>query len=217
MKSQVDKKTDEHNNSTPEPYSEEDPTEVYKREFQRKRWEKEQQEKQHALKWNSKIHAWLRTLAFPILAFAFTLVLDSIVPPNIISEKGLEGWQRGYGRRSRVYTSYIQTQSFIVAVPNEIHVNYPYYAENKPPLIIEVSPLFKIPKQVTVTIDNVRYVAMVGETIFHWIPFHYLLLISSVLAIWKKNYSWTSYIFSSATVILMCLVALRWLQSEGLL
>jgi curved DNA-binding protein CbpA len=137
---------------------EEDPVEAYKREFKRKRWEKEKLEKERRLHNEKLVHRFLRFIAMPLLAIALSLLIDSLLPANVYSEKAEDGWQRRFGKgRGKTYVSYMRTHSFILAVPSQIHVNYPYYEKDKPPLIIEVSPVFNIPKQITVTLGESVY------------------------------------------------------------
>lgn len=59
---------------TPPP--EEDPMEVYKREYKRKRWEREKKEREEKLARKKAIYRVLRWLHFPVLVFGAMLMLN---------------------------------------------------------------------------------------------------------------------------------------------
>jgi DnaJ-domain-containing protein 1 len=192
---------------------EEDPVEAYKREFKRKRWEKEKREKEQKLQREKLVMKYLRFAAMPLLAFAILLVIDSLLPPHVYSEVADEGWQESTGGKHRTLMSYMRTHSFKLTVPHSIHVNYPYFDDKKPPLIIEASPILAIPERIAVTMGNSKYQARVEDTVFYWIPFHYLLLISAAFTVWRKEHSWFTYVASGFPVIIFCLILLRFWQA----
>lgn len=55
---------------------EEDPMEVYKREFKRKRWEREKKEREEKLARKKAIYRVLRALHVPVLVFGVILMLN---------------------------------------------------------------------------------------------------------------------------------------------
>lgn len=131
----------------------EDPVESYKRTFKRKRWEEERKRKEEtearAAYWQPRIYNVMRFISFPILAFAFVLVLDNLLPAAVYQEVAEFGYQvrSGRGRRTQgALVSHIKTAHFDVRVPHELHLNYPYFEDNKPALKISITPIFKIPR-----------------------------------------------------------------------
>jgi hypothetical protein len=190
---------------------EEDPVEAYKREFKRKRWEREKQERQRMLSFQQRIFKIVRRVTVPIMALACVLIVDSILPERVYHEEAEVGWQKRFGKGSNAtYGSYMQTKSFVLAVPHELHLNYPYYdVDRKQPLAIEVSPIFGIPKRITVVIDGEEYRAKVLDTVYYFIPLHYLLFASALITLSQKRYSRFNYVLSFCPLILLCLILLK--------
>ena len=58
------------------PQREEDPLEVYKREYKRKRWEREKKEREQTLARKNAIYLVMRWLHFPVLVFGALLMLN---------------------------------------------------------------------------------------------------------------------------------------------
>ena len=190
-------------------YFEEDPIEAYKREFKRKRWEREKLQKERRLRNEQSTFRIMRITSMPILLFAVVLVADSLLPANVYSEIAEEGWQKRFGRRGmKTYVSYMRTKSFVMAVPHEIHLNYPYY-DNKVPLTIEASPIFNIPERVTTKIGEQKYSGRVSDTVYYLVPFQYLLFLSALYTVWRKQYSKLNYYLSFVPLLILCLVILR--------
>jgi hypothetical protein len=184
---------------------EEDPREVYRREYvERKRKEtalKREQARQRQVKTvarEKKVYRVVRLLTFPILAFAIVLEIDRFLPVDIYEEVGEVGWQKRYGGRrgsghGELY-SFMQTQHFTMGVPDELHVNYDYWADEKERLIVAASPLLRTPLSVTYRIDNQRYIADVDYTIYtQVVPLHYFLLASALFTVVTRKYSRLTY------------------------
>ena len=140
----------------PEPVftQEEDSQEAYRREYILKK----QRDKEEAEQWDvsqkQTIFRIMRWVNFAILGYAGLLMIDYFLPGKIYEEVGIMGWQErhGGGRRSRgaIY-SYMQTDHFILNVPDELHVSYDYNATVKQPLFIKTTIVFKIPTTVHCT------------------------------------------------------------------
>lgn len=176
---------------------EEDPIEAYKREFKRKRWEKEQAAKERRVKREMITYRVMGAVAFPMLAFALILVLDNVLPRRVYQEPGLAGWQErigGYRRSRGVLISYMETPHFFMQVPHELHVNYPYYDVDKPPLTIAATPIFDIARSVSYIHNDMGLRYEIGGTV-HSNPAQlpWLLLISSAFVVYKNEYSMLNY------------------------
>ncbi|HTJ48671.1 MAG TPA: hypothetical protein VL443_04380 [Cyclobacteriaceae bacterium] len=193
---------------------EEDPVEIYKREFKRKRWEKEQAQKAKTEQYRRTSHKYFRFLAFPAALFALILIIDKYLPGNVYQETVDKGWQErtGGSRRSRgELISFMQTENFELAVPHEIHLHYPYNESNRPPLLIAVSPIFKIPLHATVDMNNKQYKFDILETIHSfYLPLTWMLLITSLVCIYFKQYSWSTYTFAFVPAIILFAIYLKW-------
>src|SRR5437868_1953461 len=76
----------------------EDPVEAYKREFQRKRFEKEKDARERQIRADRNIFKIVHTITLPILAFAMFLIVDDLLPSNVYHEVAEMGWQESAGR-----------------------------------------------------------------------------------------------------------------------
>lgn len=127
---------------------EEDPREIYRREYILKKQRDKEEAEQRDLNRKQTIFRVMRWVNFAILGYAGLLMIDHFLPGKIYKEVGIMGWQErhGGGRRSRgtIY-SYMQTDHFILNVPDELHVGYDYNAAVKQPLLIKTTVIFKIP------------------------------------------------------------------------
>ena len=191
----------------------EDPIEAYKKEFKRKRWEKEQRAKERRIKREKNTYRVMRVVAFPILAFAFLLVLDDLLPPSVHQEIPIAGWQErlgSYRRHTRgELISYMQTPHFYMQVPHQLHLNYPYYDVDKPPVTIAATPIFDIPRSLSYIHNDVGVRYEVGGTI-HSIPVQlpWLLLISSAFVVYRKEYSMLNYALCLLPLLILAIVLL---------
>lgn len=146
-----------------------------------------------------------------MLAFAILIVSDSLLPSNTFYEVAEMGWQESYSRKGvRWYTSYMQTKSFEFAVPNQIHINYPYYDSNKEALMIKASPILNIPQMVSVRVGDAIYEAKIRYTIYSWpIPLHFLLLISAAFSVWKRAFTNVNYTLCFVPALVFCFIILK--------
>lgn len=177
---------------------EDDPIEAYKREFKRKRWEKEQAAKARALSRQKVAYKVLRTLTFPILLFALLIVLDGFLPFVPHEEIPIAGWQereRGGKYSKGALISYLQTPGFYVRVPHRFHLNYPYYDDLRPPVTIYTSAIFDVPRHVYSTFGGYNWRVEIPNTIHsHIFPIKWMLLLSSLFVVARKKFSHLDYV-----------------------
>ncbi|MFD1003490.1 hypothetical protein ACFQ21_29465 [Ohtaekwangia kribbensis] len=148
--------------------------------------------------WQKSIFRFFRRLSFLFLAIATLLVIDFYLPSIIIKETAIEGWQQREGatRSLKNYdpgklVSYMRTKDFTIAVPHPVHLNYDYYSDEKPIVIFEFTPILKTAKAIGLS-NYEMYPA--PKTIYSFgIPLHYLLLVSSLFTVLRKNYSRLNY------------------------
>lgn len=186
---------------------EEDPREVYRREYIAKKKEKDRKKKEEENRKLAKFEAGMKIvyramwfITVPISVFALLLIIDRYLPQDEYNEAAELGWQKRMGKSSHYrrpslsrgeLVSYMKTEHFIIAVPDDIHVEYDYYSPSKEILQISVSPIFKIPSTVSLRHKGNYVTADIERTIFSY-PFkiaHYLLLLSSLFIVLRKNYS----------------------------
>lgn len=181
----------------------EDPREAYRREYINAKREEARKKKEETNRKLVKFEARMKVvyrviwfLTFPILAFALLLAIDRYVPQIEYREVAELGWQKRLGsnrlrptRRGEL-VSFMKTKHFVIAVPDEIHVNYDYYAPTKETLAISVSPIFDIPLTVSLNHNGAYHTTDIERTIFsNRFKVHYLLLITSLFMVFRKEYS----------------------------
>ena len=181
----------------------EDPREAYRREYINRKREEARKKKVETNRKLVKFEASMKLvykviwfLTFPILAFALLPVIDRYLPQVEYHEVAESGWQKRLGgnrlrpsRRGEL-VSFMKTKHFIIAVPDEIHVNYDYYATTKETLVISVSPIFDIPSTVSLNHNGAYRTADIEKTIFsNRFKVHYLLLLTSLFMVFRKEYS----------------------------
>jgi hypothetical protein len=188
----------------------EDVREVYRREYiNRKREEErlkkteEQRLSEQAVVVRKILYKVIRLLSFPVLGLATVLIIDSMLPEVNHHEPAEIGWQERHGRRSSSeLVSYMKTEHFVMAVPDEVHVGYDYYAKKREVLTIVASPIFKIPKRIYFTRNDLYQEALVQQTIYTSRTLLYILLSSSLFIILRKNYSELNFVLCFLHVIL---------------
>jgi hypothetical protein len=168
-----------------EPVIEETPQEIYRREYLKRRHERERIEREEILGWQikrdqvyQKIHWALRMLAIPVALYGFMLVVDSFLPRKVYHEIG---W---YGDNQ-----YMQTTTFLIEVPSEIYVKYDF--EKPVPLNISTTPIFKKLKEASFTIDNQHYIWDISSWFRTFTEA--LLLICSFYVASEKEYTRKKY------------------------
>jgi hypothetical protein len=192
---------------------EEDPREIYRREYIRKKNEKVRLQKIRTVR-NEKLTMRLfRFMAFPILLFAFLLIIDFYLPEDRISEVVEYGWQEtsGRGRYSRgsVLHSYMQTEHFSFPVDHQLHLDYPYYEPNKPPIVLRMTPLFQTIKSISTEINGrVWYSTGIGTIYSFIIPLHWIMFFSALFTVLRKAYELATYSLCFLPVLLLAFVLL---------
>jgi hypothetical protein len=176
-----------------EPEVEEDPVEAYKREFKRKRREEEKRKKEQRLKWEMLLYKSMRFVCFPIFAFAILLVVDDFLPRVTYNEVAERGWQErrsGSRRHQGPLSSYIHTQHFTLSVPDNVVLEYPFTDDKKPPLKISATPIFRVPRDVSYTLNYTdNYFGIYGTIHAIPLPIPWLLLINSLIVVLNKRHS----------------------------
>ncbi len=149
-----------------------------------------------------------------MLAFALVIIVDYYLPQVEYREVAESGWQRRLGARKSSkprrtgsrgeLVSYMKTKHFIIAVPDEIHIDYDYYATNKKVLTIAVSPIFNIPSTLSLEKDGLYYTVDIERTIFsNRGKVHFLLFIFSLFIVLRKDYSELNFCISIIPPLLL--------------
>ena len=175
--------------------SSEEELEEYKREFQRKRWEREQEKKAAHERQQHQLHRVAWYLAFPIFIFSLILVIDDLIPAKQLMEQVLRGWQeRGVAsRRHRgELKSFMQTTHYKIRVSHDVHLSYPYYQTNKPAIHLSITPIFNIPRFFSIGAET-KTCEVLATVHSIPIPFPWLLLVSCAITLLLKDFSKLAY------------------------
>lgn len=197
--------------------AQEDPNETYRREFLRKRSEKEQQERENE-KWLKELGEGFKKQIFEVsrwpaillLLYACVTILDTRLPADAYEEKAEDGWQVNVSSRKspvNVYKSFMKTKSFQFSVPNDVHVGYEY-TFNPVPLKIYVTPILKRINKVE--LENKQQFYSWSPRSIYTIILEYALLISCVMALILKKYSNRNYYLRLTPLIITFLLILIW-------
>ena len=180
----------------PEPAYEQDPREINRMEYIRKKNEGAKIERARKEQLERRIFTFFRWISFPSLVFATLLVGDFYLPAVKYDESAEKGWQeiirRKYNRSE--LKSYMQTRHFAFRVPHEVHLNYPYLEEVRPLLQIHVTPIFKTVKVIELQLDGNSIEFLNAETIYALaFPIHWALLLSSLFTVVRREFSLATY------------------------
>jgi hypothetical protein len=172
-------------------FNSQDGAEAYREEYLRKFWEKKNSERAREQKRIDNMYRFFRVLAFPIALFAILLIIDKWLPPNTRVEHVESGGQRLFRmKHSSILESYIHTESFLLRVPHQAHLKYPYSDQWRPPLNIKLTRIFDVPIFADYTANDINYSFEIMDTI-HTIalPLPWLLLISAGYICFAREYS----------------------------
>lgn len=181
---------------------EEDPVEVYKREFKKRKADEARKKSQEKHARQARAYAFYRWCCYPIAVFSFLVILDYFLPAERVVEVPIEGYQvvrGGSGLRhsgSRSVWSYIETTQHHVRVPNFVHLNYDYYADEKKPLLLEFTSVFGTFKRIGVAQGDV-FLMYSSQTFVYFplaFPLPYLIIGLCIFFIRRKDY--TPIVFS---------------------
>jgi curved DNA-binding protein CbpA len=190
----------------------EDPVEVYKREFKRKRWEEERAEKIRKENKRANTHRIMRFVTMPILIFAVVLMADRWLPEKTIEEVAESGFPEidsTQGSFSQHSICYMSTAHFTFRVDNHFHASYPYYSVDKPALKIYYTPVFRIPRFVAVTVRGNYNYFEIRDNIHSSPSSAWLLLISSLFTVSYRKYTNSSYSLSFVPIFLFVTTLMR--------
>jgi hypothetical protein len=200
----------------------EDPDEVYKREYDAKKAEQGREKARKKTEREAKLYQVGRVLCYPIILFSLAVIVDYYLPVHTEVDTPVFGYQKSYtgrsypgGRRSfDVHASYVKTTQYEFRVPDHLHVDYNYAADQKKPLYIEFTPIFETFTRVGV--DEGEYVVMydIPGSIYTFIffPVPYILLALSVAVLRDSEYTRRRYIlsFMPAAITICLLILMLW-------
>jgi hypothetical protein len=185
---------------------EEDPREVFKREYLRKKREEAVADEEAKKKGFQR----MRRIAHVLAAVALLMVVDELLPTLHRTERFVDEWtlKRTVKRRS-YYILYMRTENTIFSVPGNTAL--PYNLTPNQSIDIEYSPLFRIPTQVRVPQADAIVTFEPSRTMYSFaIPFHYVILAASVLVISLRHYSPFAYSLTYAPPLLTLLALMFW-------
>jgi hypothetical protein len=145
-----------------------------------------------------------RVICYPIALLSLLVILDYFLPVSTELDYPLYGYQKStYGKYSDV-SSYMTTADYEFQVPNTVHVDYDYNAEEKKLLCMEFTPIFNTLKRIGV--DHREYALMYKApgTIYYnlFFPIPYILLFVCIFFIREKEYTQLRYSFSFLPLVI---------------
>ncbi len=182
-----------------------DPVEVYKREYKARKIKEAREKAQRKAKFESGLYWFIRTPMYPIALFSLLVIVDYFLPSHVELDTPLYGYQRTYhGKYSSGVMSYMKTSRHELRVPDNLHIDYDYYAEKKLPLYIEFTPIFNSLKRIGVNYEKYAVVYDAPSSIYRFLffPIPYILLFLCIVFIRKKEYSKARYSLSYMPVVI---------------
>jgi hypothetical protein len=189
---------------------EEDPAEVYRREYiQKKQLEKEEAHRVNEA-WRKGIFRMMRVVNFVILAVAITQTIDYFLPGRIYEETSFHEWseQRGGGKH-RYFACMIKTAHFTLRVPCDLYYGYHYNADDPQSLYVLETTVFKIPRTISYEDGKKMITLTLPDTIYSFgltKPLFLLGVTFGILLIRRYNYSTFQFCFMPVCVLFMLLV-----------
>jgi hypothetical protein len=153
----------------------------YRREYLRRKTEQRKQDQQEAEKFKHKIFRLIQKIDMVIGIAALVLILDAYLPGSTYNEIAEKGWQKTYRSKNRSeLKSYMQTKSFVINVPHDVHLDYDY-DHNPIPLHIEASPILHFVRDVSIHYpDRVVYFRPLPAVYLFGLPYIVLAICLSV-------------------------------------
>jgi hypothetical protein len=196
----------------PTPTKEEQAYNAYKAAYIRKKREEAQRAKARELEVKMSTFKIMRMVSFPILAFAFVLVIDEWIPPTVFVETVENGWQERVGGSrgsNSSLASFMQTENFVMIVPDEVHLEYDYFG-NPEKIRIEASPIFNVPGHIEVPVKDRVFKFEAGDTLYSFFfPLHYLLFLSTLFVVSRKTFTTINYSVCFLPTMFLIIVILK--------
>lgn len=189
----------------PDHVIDEDPREVYRRERAQRKAEAQKRRRERAAVQRANAVKFMRPVNIAILAFALVLVVDEFLPGRTHEEIATRGWQeRLAGIESAAFLySFMQTQHFSFAVPDDVREHYDY-RQHPSPITIRESPIFRTITNVSLSLNGFTYKFQPALTVHSLVlPIDYLLLLFSVAAVGLYQRPRPAYAMCFVPVILL--------------
>ena len=177
--------------------------EAYRMEYIRKKNLEARKAREKRERFKKGVFTFLKFIHACLLIWAIVLIIDYILPGKTLDEYATQGWQRQtrskYGTHLR---SYIQTPSFTVQVPHELHLRYEYYGD-KQLLTIRTSQLLTIPLTVQIHESDQHVTYDVLGTVYTFGLWPALLLLLNTLFVLRSKYNFWSYIAAFTPIFII--------------
>jgi len=187
---------------------EEDPAEVYKREYLERKQREKREEHQRTERLRQRMFRILRVVNFTILVVAVVMVIDYFLPSRVYQESVIHSWQerRGGGRHT-YYANMLQTAHFTMRVPSPVYVNH-YKIDQSRQLTVLQSPILRILRVVS-NVDGKKIIVNLPDTLYYFSltkPFILLGITIGVLLI--RRYDFWTYHFCYAPAFVLIFILL---------
>lgn len=183
----------------------EDPVEVYKREYKGRKIEEAREKAKKRARREAQVYKVARILCYPIALISLLVILDYFLPVSSELEYPVYGYQKTFhGKYGSSVGSYMRTKHYEFEVPDNLHLDYDYDADEKKLLYLEFTPIFSTLKRIGVDHGEYALVYDAPGTIYFilFIPLPYVLIFLCGVFIQKKEYTRTRYAFCFMPVII---------------
>jgi hypothetical protein len=203
--------------NTPSYEVEEDPLEAYKREYKARKFREAREKKAARLRNQARVYWVGRMLSFPSALLSIIVILDFFLPSNVVHEMPLSGYQRVFhSKHGADVESHMKTANHDIVVPDEMHIDYDYYAVKKLPIYLEFTPLLKTLKRIGVDYEKYSIVYTAPKTPYnlYFFPLPFIILGISIIFIRKKEFSIHRYPFCLFPFVISIILFFRILASQ---
>ncbi len=178
----------------------EDPREVYRREYRRKMTE----EKHAKLEKERKLFRRIYKINVFIFALSVIAVVDELLPGVTYRDHIVEKWETvRHVRGEHYYIPYIRTEHCTFTIPEGTNTALTVKGTE---IMVEVSPLFRIPKEASVSVDGQLHTIGPSRTLYSFaIPLHYVVLVFAGLSVAMRRHSEAVFQFAFAPSLVFLL------------
>jgi hypothetical protein len=168
-----------------------DPVDNYKKEF----IEKKKAQARARVEFEKKVFEKLFHVNIMIAAFSLFLILDQFLPTTTVMEFAMDV-------PDELRLDEIETENYKLSIPRSAELEHSFVITK--PVIIEYSPIFKVPTLAVVQHEDKEWIFVPAATVFSFaIPFHYVILLFCGITLSMRTFSQLSFSVCFAPSIML--------------
>jgi hypothetical protein len=161
----------------------------HKRQFQRKRWEQEQEQKASLERKRKVAHRLAWMLSWPILIFSILLVIDNRLPADHVNEKVQEAQRIEGGKRYRMISYVLKTSNRTFRISEDTYDRL-HRLKVTPTIELQVTPIFHVARSFIIQNGSDQSTEVLSTIYSVPVSFPWLLLLSCLVTlIFLRRYS----------------------------